>query len=140
MAIKNYNQAGITIQVNSTPITGLMDGTPITVTFRGGEVDVTEGMDGPGLNMATRQGGSVKFTLRETSDSHALLLGLRLIQEQTQGIESNIVTVLSGARTLFTLTDAFISLPGDLTTGDKKMAGQDYTFVGTGMESAPSII
>lgn len=138
MAIKRYNQASGTLLINGIPIVQFMDGTPITVHFSGGEVEATEGMDGAGINIATKQGGTVKFTLQEVSVSHAFLKGLRLAQETGIGIETLNVTFVSGGKTLFNLFNGAISQPGDLTTGGKKMAGQEYTIIGTRLEDFPT--
>src|SRR5699024_11343763 len=54
---------------------------PISYIWDGGEVDKTQGTDGPGINLATNQGSTLQITLRETSRSIGFLQSLRTRQE-----------------------------------------------------------
>jgi hypothetical protein len=131
-----YNQADITVTVNGIPIQGLMEGTSVTVIPHGGEVEVTQGTDGPGLNVATKQGGEIRMTLRESSPGHAILQQLRTQQELAPvGVP---VVIFTGVGAVETLLGSLVSLPGELTTGDKKQAARIYRFVGTTLNSMPS--
>lgn len=134
-----YNQNEVSVICAGTVIDGLMDGTPITVTYGGGEVDITEGTDGPGLNVATRQGGRIKFTLRENSRAFGFLQGLRRLHENSPVATGNCV-VTTGTRDIITLGYFIIGLPGDRTTGDKKMAGVEFELVGLVIGEVDSII
>jgi hypothetical protein len=129
---KLYNQSNITILIDGVPLLGLMDGTPLVVGYKGGEVEPTEGMDGPGLNMATRQGGYIHPKLKESSLSRTALHELRRMQELA-GIPVT-VTVRSGTDIVYILGEALVSLPGELSTGDKKMGGIEYKFIGTTLD------
>lgn len=120
-----YNQKNTTLTVDGVPITGFMDGTSLTVTYDGGEVDKTQGTDGAGINIATPQGMTVQFTLRETSWSHDFLASL--FTRQSNGASGVTVVLRTGANILHMLTDAYIGQPGQLTTGDKKQGGIQYT-------------
>lgn len=125
---KTYNQANVTVLVNGIPLQGFSDGAPITVAFRGGEVDFTDGMDGPAINQATKQGGTIRVRLRESSPSLPLLSGFRLAQEN--GMPGVVVSIRSGVDAIWTLIDAYLSQPSEFSTGDKRMSAIEYTFAG----------
>ena len=74
MSIKKvYNQRNCSASFNGIDLKGLMDGSSIVLERVGGEVDITEGTDGGGLNQATDQGVRVSITFRETSQSISML-------------------------------------------------------------------
>jgi hypothetical protein len=129
MSTTVYNQQSVSVIVGGRIMSDLMEGTSITVTHRGGEVDITEGTDGPGLNRATDQGGQIKFTLKENSADYDYLKNIRN-QQAFQSEASGNVVVTTGTRDIITISDYLISLPGERTTGDKKMAGVEFTIVG----------
>lgn len=120
-----YNQASTSIVVDGNQIYDLFEGATITYTFDGGEVAKTQGTDGAGINIATNQGSTLQFTLKETSRSIAFLNNLRLRQEN--GGFGVTVVARTGANILLTMTNAYISRPGQLATGDKQMAGLQFT-------------
>lgn len=120
-----YNQKALTITVDGVNITDFMDGASCIITLDGGEVQKTEGTDGPGINLATDQGSTLQFTLRETSRSIKFLNDLRLRQQS--GLAGVTAIVRTGANILLTMPDAFISRPGALNTGDKTQGGFQYT-------------
>lgn len=124
---KIYAQKDHRLVVGGKALGGFMDGTPFTVEFVGGEVDITEGTDGPGINRATQQGGRLHFTLRETSDDCQYLYDL--FQQQDFSESTTTAVLYSGSKILYSFSDGCISLPGDLTTGDKKQAGIEFVFV-----------
>lgn len=124
-----YNQRNNKVIWNGIPLSGYADGTSITVEFVGGEVDITEGTDGGGLNIATTQGIKISVTLRETSSS-ADTLNAAIDLQQTMSNPS-VVLLQTGANVKYTVTNALVSKPENLTTGDKKQGSQVYTFVGT---------
>lgn len=124
-----YGQKDSKILVNGVPIFNLMDGSSIRVVFDGGEVDKTEGTDGPGLNIATAQGGTVYFTIRETSVSYNYLMGLFQLESALTGVTVSVV-MMSGSRIVFTMPRALIGQPGELSTGDKKQGGVEFKIVG----------
>ncbi|HBG77253.1 MAG TPA: hypothetical protein DDW84_00175 [Phycisphaerales bacterium] len=126
---KTYSQSNVTVLVNGIPLKDLSDGNSIRVRHRGGEVEPTEGTDGAAMNIATRQGGEIEVDLKEMSSSLIILNALRLAQEQT-GIGCNVV-IRSGVDVVDTLATAFVSLPGEKATGDKKMGKITYKFSGT---------
>ena len=124
-----YNQRNISATFNGVDLKGLMDGASLTIERVGGEVDITEGTDGGGLNQATDQGVRVSLVLRETSQSIATLETAKTLQQRT-GVTS-VLVVRTGANMLVTVSNAMVSNPGPLSTGDKKQGGITYTFVGT---------
>ena len=127
-----YNQQTISISVDGVKLQDFMDGTPITVTTLGGVVALTEGADGPSVNRSTVQGGTIVVTLRETSRSLEYLRGL--FKRQQAGGAGVSVVVKTGAEILVELRNAFISQPGELSTGGPAMGSFPYTFVGTELE------
>lgn len=138
MATRVYNQANITLTVDGTSISGFMDGTSIAVVHDGGEVEKTQGTDGPGINIATSQGMTLRFTLRETSPSHDFLMSLKRRQSNGGG---GVTTVMrTGADVLYTLSEAYISNPGELTSGDKTQGGVEYTLTSADSQSSNTAI
>ena len=124
-----YGQKNTRIIVNGRQITGFMDGAPVKVVFDGGEVDKTEGTDGPGLNVATEQGGTISFTLRETSNDYYYLLGLWQQEEEFIGYTVSL-TFMSGSQIILNLPRALIAKPGEWNTGDKKQGGIEFKVIG----------
>jgi len=126
-----YNQANISLDFDGTAITDLSEGSAVVITTDGGEVQKTEGTDGPAVNIATDQGGTCKITLKETSSSHGFLQSVKLAQKN--GSEGGQLTVRSGTDVLHLFGNTYVSQPGELSTGDKKMGSQQYTFVSTSL-------
>lgn len=124
-----YNQKNNKIIFNGLATQGFADGTSITVEFVGGEADITEGTDGGGLNIATVQGIKISATYRETSPSVELFDAA--IEAQQNLSVTNVVLFQTGANVKYTLTNALVSKPENLSTGDKKQGSQTYTFVAT---------
>jgi len=127
MARKVYNQKNTTLTVDGTTIQDMHEGATIVFTHDGGEVDKTQGTDGASINMATDQGTTVKFTIRETSRSRQFLDALK--KRQYNGGAGVTVVFRSGADVLETMDDAYIGNPGELSTGDKKMGGIQYVMM-----------
>lgn len=134
-----YHQNDVMVFLDGRKITGLMEGTSITFTYDGGEVDKTQGTDGPGLNVATRQGGTLRFTLRENSTDYAYLQTVRRRNEASPFAISNAV-VTTGTRDVLRLSYCAIGLPGERATGDKKMAGVEFSVVGLEADESPSVV
>lgn len=130
MSIKKvYNQRNVSASFNGIDLKGLMDGASLTIERVGGEVEITEGTDGGGLNQATDQGVRVSLVFRETSQSIPTLETAKTLQQRT-GVTS-VLVVRTGANMLVTISNAMVSNPGPLSTGDKKQGSISYTFVGT---------
>lgn len=130
MSIKKvYNQRNCSASFNGIDLKGLMDGASLTIERVGGEVEITEGTDGGGLNQATDQGVRVSLVFRETSQSIPTLETAKTLQQRT-GVTS-VLVVRTGANMLVTISNAMVSNPGPLSTGDKKQGSISYTFVGT---------
>lgn len=124
-----YNQANVSLDFDGSPLIDLSEGSSVVITIDGGEVQKTEGTDGPAVNIATAQGGTCKITLKETSISHELLHSIKLAQ--SKGSIGGQLTIRSGVDALYVFGNTYVSQPGELSTGDKKMGGQQYTFVST---------
>lgn len=127
MASRLYNQKNLTITIDGITIQDFFEGAVVTYTYDGGEVDKTQGTDGAGINLATNQGATVAFILRETSRSRAYLQAIRLRQEN--GGPGVTVVVRTGADVLHVLTEAYIGREGELSSGDKKQGGIQYTLM-----------
>lgn len=120
-----YNQKNITLTVGGETIRGLHEGASLVITHDGGEVQKTQGTTGPGVNLATKQGMTIQFTLMEQSPSHAYLAQLRDTQyESNNGVT---IVVRTGVDVKHILNNSFLSNPGELSTGDKMQGGQTYT-------------
>ena len=129
----SYNQKSTTLTINGTTIDGLGEGASLVFTYDGGEVDKTQGTHGASINIATNQGATLKFTLMESSPSRQYLADLRKRQEN--GGDGVTVVLRTGVEVLETMTDAFIGLPGELSTGDKKQGSLQYTMMSAHHES-----
>lgn len=122
-----YNQKNLTITIDGITVQDYFEGASIVYTLDGGEVDKTQGTDGAGINLATNQGSSIQFTIRETSRSRDFLNALRLRQEN--GGPGVTVVLRTGADVLHTMTDTYIGREGQLTSGDKKQGGLQYSLM-----------
>lgn len=124
-----YNQRNNKLIWNGVALSGYAPDTSISVEFVGGEVDITEGTDGGGLNIATTQGIKVTLALRETSPSAELLNAS--IEAQQLLSSTGVLMLQTGANVKYTITNALVSKPDTLSTGGKTQGSQTYTFVGT---------
>lgn len=124
-----YNQKNTKIIFNGVTTQGFGEGTSIQVEWVGGEADISEGTDGGGLNIATVQGIRISASYRETSPSVDLFDAA--IEAQQSLSTTNVVLLQTGASVKYTLLNALVSKPDNLSTGDKKQGTQTYTFVAT---------
>ena len=124
-----YNQKNTKIIFNGVVTQGYGEGTSIQVEWVGGEADISEGTDGGGLNIATVQGMRISASYRETSPSVDLFDAA--IEAQQSLSTTNVVMLQTGASVKYTLLNALVSKPENLSTGDKKQGTQTYTFVAT---------
>lgn len=132
MAVRKiYNQGQLNCSFNGVSLSGLMSGASVTVHTIGGEIEVTEGTDGGAPNIATLQGGRITVIFRETSDS-VDYLNTQVSLQQVSGTPG-VFILNSGVKRLYTIANALVSVPADLSTGDKQMGGIAFDFVGTGM-------
>ena len=100
---KVYNQKNMSLTIDGVNIQDFHEGATFVYTWDGGEVDKTQGTDGAGINIATNQGATLQFTLRETSRSIKFLSDLRLRQEN--GGAGVTVVARTGADILLTMTE-----------------------------------
>ncbi len=124
----NYNQHFIGISVAGHYIQGLMDGTPIRFNPQAGQTSITEGTNGPGVNIATKQGCIIEFDLMETSPDHEFIADINRMQYEGGGAVP--VTMWTGTGRIFSCA-GFVSQPSGLTTGGPQMGSQTYTIVTT---------
>lgn len=124
-----YNQKNTKLIFNGVETKGFGPDTSITVEKVGGEVDITEGTDNGGLNIATVQGIRITATYRETSPSNELFN--EAIKAQQALSSTNTVLLQTGANVKYTLTNALVSKPDTLSTGGKTQGTTTYTFVAT---------
>ena len=136
MAVRKiYNQGQLSCSFNGTHLQGLMFGASVTIHTIGGEVELTEGTDGGAANIATLQGGRITVTFRETSDSVDFLNTQGSLQQVSS--TPGVFILYSGVKRLYTIANALVSVPSDLSTRDKQMVGVAFDVVGTGMGVAP---
>lgn len=119
-----YNQKNVSLTIAGVPIQDFAEGTTIVYTKDGGELQKTQGTDGAGINIATRQGPSLTFTLRETSRSRAYINGISLAQYEGAGGVP--VVLRTGAQVLHILDDAYVGQEGELSSGDKTQGPIQY--------------
>lgn len=124
-----YNQKNTKLIFNGVETKGFGPDTSITVEKVGGEVDITEGTDNGGLNIATVQGIRIQATYRETSPSIDLFKSAMDLQQTLS--TPNVVMLQTGANVKYTLTNALVSKPETLSTGGKTQGTQTFTFVAT---------
>lgn len=124
-----YNQKNTRVIFNGVVTQGFGPDASIVVEFVGGEADITEGTDGGGLNIATVQGIKIQATYRETSPSIDLFNAA--IEAQQNLSTTNVVMLQTGANVKYTLTNALVSKPDNLSSGGKTQGTQTYTFVAT---------
>ena len=121
-----YAQRVVTPMYGGVPLVDLSEGSSVKIAIDGGTIEKTEGTDGAALNVGTMQGATAKVTLKETSPSYALLWGQVLAQQS--GAPGQPFVLFSGVGVLHTLPIAYVSVPGELSTGDKKMGSVEFTF------------
>lgn len=124
-----YNQKNTKLIFNGIVTQGFAEGTSISVEFVGGDVDITAGTDGGGLNIGTMQGIKITATYRETSPSIALFNAAIALQQNTSAV--NTVMLQTGANVKYTLAPCLVSKPGNLSSGDSKQGSQEFTFIAT---------
>jgi hypothetical protein len=120
-----YNQQSTSLIIDGVTIQDFFEGSSINFIVDGGEVEKTHGTDGPAINVATDQGATCKFTLRESSRSRQFLADLR--RRQISGGPGVTVILTTGVEVREVMIGAFLSNPGELSTGDKKMGSVQYT-------------
>jgi|LQAB01.1.fsa_nt_gi hypothetical protein len=124
-----YNQKNLSVTVNGYTVQDFMEGAAFTLSYDGGEVQKTKGCDGGSMNLATTQGVTLSFTLRETSRSMDMITSLFLSQYES-GIGYTVI-VRTGADLIITMANAYIGQAGELQTGDTKMGGRTFTLTST---------
>ena len=134
MARTRYNQKDVTLTIDGTTIQDFAEGASITFIHDGGGVEKTMGTDGASINIATEQGATLKFKLRETSRSRKFMSDLR--KRQYNGGSGVTVVLRTGADVLETMTEAYVSVPGTLGTGSTKMGDLEYTLMSAEHESS----
>lgn len=122
-----YRQQFIAATYNGVPLQGLMDSGSIRVITRGGELELTEGTDGGDVNIATLQGMQVEVDLRETSTVHEFLFEQN--RSQANGGPGATLVLYTGTGRSLSCGDMYVSVPGELTTGDKVQGAHTYTFL-----------
>ena len=121
-----YNQHFTGINLNGHMIQGFMDGTAIRLQPLGGQVTTTEGTDGPGHNMATKQGHIIEFDLREESPDHEFIASINRYQYDGGGYVP--CSLYTGTARVFDCM-ALVSQHGDLATGGPQQGAHTYTLV-----------
>lgn len=118
-----YNQHFTAVNVNGRLLEGYADGTSVRLNRLGGQITTTEGTDGPGHNMATKQGYIIEVDLREESPDHEYLMDINRAQYDGGGYVS--VTVFTGDKRVFTCR-ALVGAGGNLNTGGAQQGSITY--------------
>lgn len=121
-----YNQHFTGVNLNGHWLTGFMDGTSIRLQPQGGLVSITEGTDGPGHNMATKQGHIIEIDLREESPDHEYIASINRYQYEGGGYVP--LTLYTGTKRVFTC-EVLVSQGGELSTGGPEQGSHTYTLV-----------
>lgn len=127
MAESVYRQQWIAGAYNGIPLQGLSEGASIVIRPKGGEVELTEGTDGGDVNLATDQGIEIEITLRESARMHEILFAQHL--SQGHGGPGGTISLYTGTGRVLTAPECFVSMPGELSTGDKKQGSITYRFL-----------
>ncbi len=122
-----YRQQVTAVIFNGLPLQGLAEGASVRIKPLGGNVQVTEGTDGPGINIAAKQGHIIEVDIREDSGDHEYLMDVN--RNQAEGGPGVPLALYMGTDRVFSCAEAYVGAPGDLSTGDKKMGKQTYTFI-----------
>lgn len=126
MADSVYRQKITGVVFNNVPLQGMMDGASVRVRPVGGEVQPTEGTDGPGVNIATKQGHIIEVDLREDSPNHEYINDVN--RNQAEGGPGVPIVLWMGTTRVFSAAETYVGAPGQLSTGDKKQGAHTYTF------------
>lgn len=124
---KVYRQKMTAVVFNGRYLKCIKDGSSYRVRPIGGEVQITEGTDGPGINIATKQGHIIEVTVREDSEDHEFIMDTN--RNQAAGGPGVPLTMYMGTDRTFSADEVYVGAPGELGTGDKKMGAHVYTFV-----------
>ena len=135
MNFLSYAQSLVTVVYDGVPLIDMGEGASVDITVDGGMVEKTEGTDGASISVGHSQGATVKVRLKETSPVHEALQGFNLAQQY--GSPGGVLVIMSGTLVLHTLINAYVSAPGALSTGDKKMGAIEYTFMSTKYAKGP---
>lgn len=122
-----YRQQFISCTYNGVVLQGLGEGGSFLLRHRGGEVELTEGTDGGDINLATDQGLQADVTLRETATTHEFLWAQH--RSQGAGAPGATLVILTGTGRTISMPEAYVGMPGELTTGDKRQGSHTYTFL-----------
>lgn len=121
-----YNQHFTGVNLNGRWLQGFMDGTAVRLTPLGGQVTTTEGTDGPGHNMATKQGHTIEVDLREDSPDHEYIASIN--RYQYDGGTYVPLALYTGTARVFDC-EVLVSQHGELATGGPEQGAHTYTFV-----------
>ncbi|MDR1534726.1 MAG: hypothetical protein LBU64_06445 [Planctomycetota bacterium] len=127
MPEKVYRQKYVVCTYNGVLLQGQGEGGSYVVRHRGGEVELTEGTDGGDINLAADQGIQIDITFRETADAHEFLWNMH--RSQGNGAPGATLAIITGTGRTLTAPDCFVSMPGELATGDKRQGSHTYTFL-----------
>ena len=131
-----YSQKNNSVSVNGIPMQDFDEGEAITWEYITPEkVSVTEGLDATRMSVASGTGGKVTIKLKPTSPSVTYLLTLYRAQ-QAGLVVPLVVTIRTGVNDTQTLINAGINCQGG-GTGDAKMSGRTFEFVGTALVENP---
>lgn len=126
MRISLYSQNRHIVIVDGVPLSGFDEGDFIDVDLKGNAAEITEGGDGPAMNLSVSQGGSVTIGLLPTSPAIGPLYAIRDAQALSPRLFS--IIVMSGVEELIRASGCgFGTLPA-FSSGGPKMKGRKFLF------------
>jgi len=126
MRIPLYNQSLNAVVVDGVQISGFMEGDWMEIKPEGNAADRTKGGDGPSMNVAVAQGGTVTISLMPTSPALGALYALRQLQQAAPTLFS--IVIQTGVQELIAAAGcAFGEMP-QFTTGGPKMTARKFLF------------
>lgn len=115
MSVKTYNPADVLIVFAGVPITGIADGTFITVARDNPSWNKNIGSDGEGVRAKSNdKGGTITITLMQSSLSNDALSAIALVDEASGDGVGPFLMVDRSGRTLCGAETAWIQKPADV--------------------------
>ena len=126
MRLNLYGQGRHSLLIDGIPVGGYADGDWLSVKENGNAGEITEGGDGPSMNLSVSQGGLITIGLFPTSKALGSIYGIRDKQRKTPRMFS--ILLYSGVDELIQASGcAFADLP-QWASGGPKQTGRQFAF------------
>ena len=118
MGVKTYSAADVSIIVGGIPITGLADGTFVTIVRDNPSFTSLTGSDGEGARaQSSDKSGTITLTLMQTSASNDELSAIEALDELTRDGVVPVMVKDNSGRTVASAQTAWIEKPADIELG-----------------------